>query len=183
MQLLLRIARTLFNGIVLLTCVMVGMTVWLEQRDYDFHMKLIPRGLQATSMSYRKEDPGGFGPGANESGAIVYTLPREVAAEIDRQPMTFFASLGPKWRDWKPTPVIFDGDWAAEPESASSMPSPSPVTTYLNKYSVGIDIAPNVRDSIDSAILHGGSYYTFAPDGGVIIVTPGQSAVYFIYRG
>jgi hypothetical protein len=183
MQLLLRIARTLFNGIVLLTCVMVGTTVWLEQRDYDFHMRLIPRGLQVVSMTYHKEDAGGFGPAANESGVIVYTLPREVAADVDRHPMTFFASLGPRWRDWKPTPIPIDRAWSAGPESASYAPSVSPVTAYLDKYAGGVEIAPEVRDAIDDAILHSGSYYAFTPGGGLIIVTPGQNAVYFIYRG
>jgi hypothetical protein len=183
MQLLLRLARLLFNGVLLFTCVLVGMTFWLQQRDHDLHMKLIPRALQATGIAYQKEQLLGFGPGANESGAIVYSLPVTVVSEINNRPTSFFESLGPDWRDWRPTPVSPDHLWRSDADAEGTPDTSSPSTEYLSRSPAGTTIDPAVRDTIDAAILNPGSYYATTTSGGLIVVAPSRNEAYLLFSG
>jgi hypothetical protein len=182
MRPILRLAGILFNGLVLFTCVMVGMTFWLQQRDHDLHMRLIPRALQATGIIYQREELG-FGPGDEQSGAIVYSLPAAVISEINTRPAAFFDSLGPDWPNWSPTPVSPTRFWRSDADVAEPVSTSSPSTEYLAGSTAGTTLDPAIRDSIDAAILNPGSYYATTTGGALIIVAPARNEAYFLFSG
>ncbi len=187
MDLLLRLLRTAFNLVLAFGCAAAGLTVWLTNDDFDRHMRAIPSALHATGMSYRKEDFGGIGPGANEAGVVVYPLPAAVVGQIERQGMAFFDALGPDWSGWGASPVVMGDDWGPAPQSAGYFVSASPLELRLNRYpgggEVSAGVSPDIRDRIDAAITQAGSYYAFRPGGGLIIVNPARAEAYFVFSG
>ncbi|MEQ1944167.1 hypothetical protein ABMA32_17270 [Mesorhizobium sp. VNQ89] len=45
--------------------------------EYRFRLWLIPEDLNVWWIGYARQESWGFGPGGNETGVIVYSLPQE----------------------------------------------------------------------------------------------------------
>lgn len=145
------------------------------------HLSLIPEELEVQEVIYAEEEAWGIGPGANETGVIVYHLPNKSAERIEEIGVEYFAITNRNW-EWKVTPI--EAEWATnpDPESPTFNPNASVVMNYLNRYGFGISIDTEVETMLDQAISSPGSYYSQGRTG-IVIVSLDLQRVFFIYSG
>lgn len=159
------------------------------------HLSFIPEGMNVQKVLYSEEKAWGWGPGANETGVIVYELPSSTAKKIKDANIDYFAALpaqtsgnGRDWRriyrPWKPTPITEDERvWFKNTVSDETTSAPK-LDNYLNRYGFGIPIQPQVEDMVDKVISTPGSFYTYGQGGGgTIVVSPSIYRVFYIYSG
>lgn len=168
----------------LLVLIPVG-TFKIKQRAH--HLSFVPDALQVDSISYREEDAWGFGPGGNEAGIIVYALPAEVAAEIERRGMAFFEQLPAnenqqerRWRGryeaWFETPVSETRYWKRRADRGLE------IRDYICHYGFCIEIDDRVVEQTEAIINTPGSYYAYGRIG-LIVVSPARKVVVYLYNG
>ena len=158
-------------------------------------LNIILDGLDISNTLYVKEDSWGMGPGANETGVILYKLPDETAREILKTGLSYFTAIPTKinssrdWRNvygrWQETPILADRNWA-DPESDRekiSASSPQKLSNYINRYGFGIPIDPLIEKEVNNAISKSVSYLTYGRGGSVLIVIPYKRKVVFAYSG
>jgi hypothetical protein len=126
-----------------------------------------------STILYDKQEADGFGPGANETGVIVYELPEKIATDIQKIGIDYLNKLPSTQEDrqigklkWKSTP-IWDWDGLSE---------------YLTYYGHRVDIDSRLETEIDRAMSTPGNYFAKKRIG-VLIVIPKTSRVVFAYRG
>jgi hypothetical protein len=87
-------------------------------------MNLAPADLDVSGIIYSKEESYGLiGPGVNETGLIVYSLPEQIAQKIAAQGVEFFnlpKNIGRRFGSqtshaaWLETPLVPDEKWTVE---------------------------------------------------------------------
>jgi hypothetical protein len=60
---------------------------------WELPLRFLPNGLNVWRVLFSKQESSGFGPGANESGLILYALPEDKAVQISRSGIAFFNRL------------------------------------------------------------------------------------------
>lgn len=141
---------------------------------------VVPGALQATSISYNKEESWGFGPGGNEVGIRVFPLPEQVANEISRQGISFFHGLPPnrnQYTNWSQTPINPGHPWDRDKEAGKM-----DIDDYICAYGFCIDIDHTITKQATEIINSKGSYYAYGRIG-LIIVSPDKKMVLYMYRG
>ena len=134
-------------------------------------------------MSYDNEVGEGWGPGANQTGVVVYPLPAATAEAIGKQGVTFFDSFRPEWRQWRITPIA-DADLHGTPAGARNFdPGASPLDSFLDKYGLMLEVDASVAARINKAMTQPGSFYSHRSGGGMVIVSPASKEAYLIYAG
>jgi hypothetical protein len=150
-------------------------------------MNLAPADLDVSGIIYSKEESYGLlGPGVNETGLIVYSLPEQVAQKITEQGVEFFNQVGRRFGSqtshaaWLETPFVPDEKWTV----ANTKPSPPPkIADFLEKYGHGITLDPSVEEMVNEAISTPGSFYSYAQEVGLVIVVPRARKAIFTYAG
>jgi len=153
-----------------------------------FQLSVVPDALAVTTVEYSEEEAWGFGPGGNEAGIRVYSLPEAVAKAISSQGLGFLNTMPAnanqrerRWRgyytDWKETPVSPQRIW--EPQEAKGTLD---VMDYICAYGFCIDVAQEYVDEANELVNAPGSYYAFGRIG-MILVAPARKRVYYLYNG
>lgn len=167
----------------------IGLGAWLSAGFFleRYRLSFVPTGLGVSRVLYAKQDAWGFGPGANETGVVIYALPEEATAKVQAQGITYLAGLPANtddqgtWRgryeSWHATPHQLEGS-----DSHTNKVSSFEVAHYLNRYGFGIDIDPVVQRQINDAISNGGSFLAHGRVG-ILIVSPSIRRVFYIYSG
>src|SRR5215212_4661710 len=103
-------------GAVVILSVLLFISFKLWERSH--HLSFVPDGLSVSRILYVKEESWGFGPGANESGLIVYELPDNVAKEIQKAGIDYFAKMPQnaehgrgrrgRYNKWQSTPILLE---------------------------------------------------------------------------
>jgi hypothetical protein len=158
---------------------------------YNHHLKLIPSDMGVWRVTYSLEKVWGFGPGGNETGLIVYDLPKDVAQTIKEQGLDYLSKLpskktGRDWRgiykEWHSTPIPKSKEvWYQVPVSDKVRDKPY-LDNYLDRYGFGINVDKSIEDEINNVISSSGSYFSYGRTG-VIIVAPDIEKVFYAYSG
>lgn len=176
--------RFLVASALLFVCLHAG---WSSLED-RYRLAFVPDGLHVRHIEYANEASWGFGPGGNEAGILVYSLPSGIADRIDAGGVSFLAGLRDhrrtqpsewqgRFEDWKPTPVQPDAHWPAGAGGQRSL-----VYDYVCAYGFCIEIEDAVLKDVGSALEEPGNYYAYGRIG-MIVVSPKRRRVYFLYNG
>ena len=151
------------------------------------HLGLVPLGLRVEKVLYSEEQSWGFGPGGNETGVIEYELPEDIAAQIDKIGIRFFAMSTPQTADafepsgqyqtWQQTPILLNGSGLGAEATQNHE-----ISNFLAIHGFGIFIDPKLEKRINSSISQPGSFAAFGR-GGVLIVNPKTRRVVYAYNG
>lgn len=159
-----------------------------ENYELDFMLSFVPDALNVHSVLYAKEESWGFGPGGNEAGVRVYPL-AEVDARLVREGgADYLANLPPnqsqdgrRWRgvyrEWQETPIKPSQKWLPDRKTELFR-----VYDYLCGYGFCLKVEKSVIDEITSIVNSPGSYYAYGRIG-LIIVSPSQKKVIYLYNG
>jgi hypothetical protein len=128
---------------------------------------------------------GGFGPGGNETGVIVYSLPSAVAEQIADKGLQYFSSPGRQAFGWLATPIETGNlSWSETKRLEGSSGSQAKrLEDFLNRYGFGIEIPSWISRLANQAIVSPGNFFSYGPGGGVIIVIPAERKVVLAYAG
>ena len=160
---------------------------------YNHRLAFIPEELHVWRILFANEEAWGLGPGGNETGFIMYSLPDDIAAKINTDGIAYLSSfpsahLGKphgwegKYPEWHVTPIPpEDKKWFQIPASDETT-SVAKLTNYLDHYGFGISIDPDIEALFEKAITTPGSYYAYGRIG-MIVVTPSIKRVFYLYAG
>ena len=151
------------------------------------HLGLVPLRLRVEKVLYFEEQSWGFGPGGNETGVIEYELPEDIAAQIDKIGIRFFAMSTPQTADafdpsgqyqtWQQTPILLNASGLGAEATQNHE-----ISNFLAINGFGIFIDPKLEKRINSSISQPGSFAAFGR-GGVLIVNPKTRRVVYAYNG
>lgn len=158
------------------------------QYHLDFMLSAVPDALGVHSVSYRKEESWGFGPGGNEAGVRVYPLEEQIAVQVREGGLAFFSNMPPnknnkgrRWRgvysEWRETPIKSSEHWRPDIRSGKLE-----VYDYVCRYGFCIEIDDDVVEEIGLIVNSSGSYYAYGRIG-LIVVSPSFRKVIYLYNG
>lgn len=165
------------------TIVLTILSLYLKYKSFEeeFHLSMVPDGLNISKILYINEQNFGLGPGGNETGLIVYELPDKISSEIKKNGVTYFTNM-PKNREqrgdyvhWHSTPIFSD-------KSTPSLPSALKISSYLDQYGFGLKIDPLIENQVDETLSNSVSYVGYGRIG-MLIVAPEIKKVFFAYAG
>lgn len=150
------------------------------------YVSQVPADLKVFSIVYMAYETWGFGgPGDNETGLILYKMPSETANALRLEGKGFLLDpanialrkgLQRSFVEWHETP-------ATAHEELPNLPGQSfAIAEYLNRRGFGIEIDPDIEESVDRIMSSPGSYYSFGRVG-LVIVAPSEHRVIFTYAG
>jgi hypothetical protein len=161
---------------------------WELQATLRLMSQRMPAPLDASGIEYRQERLSGIGPGAAETGFIVYRLTEESAEWGRNNGAALGEHLSGGSSVWRPTPVgqIGDGDrWHPYDDEGMGYDRPheSTVDEFLGRYGFFISIEDGAEADADRAIQNPGSFYSYGRGGSVTVIDPQRGKVYFAYAG
>ena len=150
-------------------------------------LSVVPRGFGVSKIIYRAEESWGFGPGGNETGLIIFELPKSTAEKIVEEGKSYLEStrqnngFGESWRGsyeaWYQTPVLVEGDGGGPNRTRDYE-----IAHYLDRYGFGILIAPDIEQEINDSLSKPGCYLAWGRIG-FLLVIPKAKKVVFAYNG
>jgi len=166
--------------------VIVSPYLAFKTADYFSALSRVPEPLRAIFIEYRVEWSGGIGPGANETGFVVYRLTDASAAWARDKGAKLGAALGGDNSHWLETPVddrIENGrawhSYVDHPATADV----ADIRSYLDRYGFGLPLENGRADAFNLVIRTPGSFYTYGVGGAITVVDPQHGKVYFAYAG
>jgi hypothetical protein len=158
-------------------------------KSYEKSLKLsaIPDALHVDSISYSKEESGGFGQGSYGAGVMVYPLHEDIADEISRKGIEFFNNLPlnknhrnrewhKEYEKWYQTPIEATNEWKSGKETGAL-----DIYDYICIYW----FCPKIDDAIvkqaAEIVNSEGGYYAYGQFG-LIVVSPDKKLVLYMYR-
>ena len=176
--------------IVLIVLVFAPVILW-QTFVYKHHIDFVPKDLGVWRVLYSLEKVWGFGPGGNETGVIVYELPKSSAELIKTQGIEYLSTLpsvrkGKSWQGiystWNTTPVSQKHkNWFEIPTTDNLTEEPQ-LENYLDKYGFGIPVKQSVEEQINEVMSKPGNFFAYGRVG-TIIIAPKIHRVSFIYVG
>ena len=170
-----------------ISVVVLAGIIGFKHIEAKHHLSLVPLGLRVEKVLYAEEQSWGFGPGGNETGVIEYELPEDIAAQIDKIGIMFFAMAPPQaadgfdpsgqYRTWQQTPILLDGSGLGAEATQNHE-----ISNFLASHGFGIFIDPKLEKRINSSISQPGSFAAFGR-GGVLIVNPKTRRIMYAYNG
>jgi hypothetical protein len=167
------------------------------QLNLHYHrLSFVPEAMGVSHILYAAEQSWGFGPGGNETGIIVYEMPKAVAEQLEARGLAYLQSLpqqpGGDWHgrydNWRPTPVVRDRRWPkggtgdrVSVEGGPSWISPG-IGDYMFFYGFEIPLDLGVERMVNEAIFTSGGYYAYGRIGMIILIPAAQRIVY-AYNG
>jgi hypothetical protein len=162
---------------VLLATLVVGCKVY----QHGWYQSLLPPGVDAAVIEYRKAKVDGLGPGGNEAGLLVYRMSPGTAQALKAGGVSYLdARAGEgRWYGWRSTPVVMDARWTRRGEhNCGREPG---IGGYLGDFRCQVD--RKVIEEVNLMITAPGSYYAYSPGGRVMILAPAQRKVIVAYIG
>lgn len=184
--------------VLLLIVLVLPILVW-KGFVYRHHLKHVPEEMGVWRVVYVAEDAWGFGPGAAETGIIVYDMPEATYDALQTGGIEWLQNLSPNswsgrqgWYDeWHSTPVPETEFWT-DPEACGSglsdfysitqHPVCPSIAHYMAKYGFGIPIDADVERLTNEAVFSSGAYYSYGRIG-IFIVVPEKRRLIFVYSG
>jgi hypothetical protein len=154
-------------------------------------LSAVPSELGVKTIIYGEEIIGGFGPGGNETGLIVYKLPDVAADKLSKDGVSYlngFSYTGKPayshgtYYKWEETPISSRWNWPVQLEQSFERTKPPLISDYLGTYGFSIYVDPEIERTIDNTISIPGSYFSFGRTG-VIIISPKEKIVIYAYAG
>lgn len=177
------------------TMILTVFLLYFKYKSFEeqFHLNLVPDGLNVTTIIDANDQGLGLGPGDNEVGLIAYELPDNVSAEIKKIGISYLTNMPPnkgegrKWHGeysgWVQTPLLSTPNLenkAQEKEIISTI-STLKISNYLAELSlVDIKIDPLIENQIDNSLSKPGSYAGFGRMG-MIIIAQDIKRVFYAY--
>ncbi len=156
----------------------------MEARRTTALLSVPPAHFEIERVLYAASEAWGFGPGGNETGVILYELPREVADSIRTARGVVDPPGSGTDLSWKATPLKEPREWI-EGEGALPQTGPVPMPrlhNYLNQYGFGIPVDTEVSSEIDRALSESGNFFAYTRTG-VLLVMPRTRRLAFVYAG
>ncbi len=165
----------------------------VKTAEYRFRLQVLPDGFGAWRIVYAREKVWGFGPGGNESGVVVYAMPRRMSDALDARGLAWLETLAAdgdrgrrsRFAHWAPTPVSAEVPWAA-PETCRHESAPEGacpgIAVFLNRYGFGLPLRASVEQAVNDALFGPGAYWSTGR-GGLLIVIPETRRIVFAYAG
>ncbi|MNZ97080.1 hypothetical protein D3C78_1163030 [compost metagenome] len=158
------------------------------QYHLSFMLSVVPDALGVRSVSYRKEESWGLGPGGNEAGVRVYPLEEQIAGQVREGGLAFLFNMPPnknqknrRWRgeysEWRETPIKLSAHWRPNIRSGKFE-----VYDYVCRYGFCVEIDGDIVEEIGLIVNSSGSYYAYGRVG-LIIVSPEWKKVIYLYNG
>lgn len=158
------------------------------QYHLDFMLSVVPDALGVHSVSYRKEESWGFGPGGNEAGVRVYPLEEQIAVQVREGGLAFLSNMpanknqeGRRWRgaysEWRETPIKSSEHWRSD-----IMSGRFEVYDYVCRYGFCVEIENDIVEEVGLIVNSSGSYYAYGRVG-LIIVSPSWRKIIYLYSG
>lgn len=186
-----KISRSKYRAILIGTCAVVVLLFYCAWKNFEerFALSFVPDGLGVSTILYSKEESWGYWwlplPGDNEFGVRIYALSESVAQQILKQGPAFFATMpsntgraSREWRGvyrkWVPTPFV-------SPDDIKSQQRSFPLSYAEVDPEGGFTIDPAFRIQLRRILRSPGSYYAFGRVG-IIVVSPGERRVVFMYN-
>jgi hypothetical protein len=162
--------------------------VTIKMYEHNFMLSVVPDALDVSSISYRKEESWGFGPGGNEAGIRLYPMTGHIAKQVQNGGINFLKNMPPnknqngrRWRgyysNWIETPIKPGPQWEPTKEDGKF-----DTYSYVCRYGFCIDIEEDVVKEVNSIANTPGSYYAYGRIG-LIIVSPHKKKVIYLYNG
>jgi hypothetical protein len=163
--------------VLLLALVVIPWIAWTEVIRRH-HLAFLPPELGVTSRMAAYEVAWGWGPGANESGLIIYRMPEALAAALEdgRVPAT-------GGEPWMPTPFAPGGP--SDPNDAKGGcegDACAQIEQFLGPYGIFLKLPQDVEEMVDQALTQPGSWVRSARFG-VVLLIPGEKRVVYAYAG
>ena len=188
--------KVFFKKLSLLTATLVLLNLLgYNYMDSRHRLSFVPKEFGTTRIVYSKENTWGFGPGGNETGIIVYSMPAKVASALRHDGLSYLHNLpssqskGKNWQGyystWAETPVVTTRHWVdymSLPDTADYSKETPSVRHYMGAYGFGIEIDKSIEELIDKAINQTGNYYAYGRIG-VIILIPAEEKIVYVYNG
>lgn len=161
---------------VLLLAVIVMLPVMAWKRFAYLHaIGLVPAALQVTEIVFEETVLFGIGPGGNEEGLLLYTLPEPAAREIETAGLAYLNDM-----ERRPMPVgtrIVESEWILTPAGGRGLP----LETRLCDFSDCPILPLEVRQRVNGVLSRPGSFVAHARAGKTIIVSPAERLVIVRY--
>ena len=158
---------------------------------YMHRLSLLPNGLTAWWIVYGQEESWGLGPGGNETGFIVYSMPEKIKERLEDGALDWLNNkrVG---RDgdalWQASPFASEGRWFTHPECANGQlltpefPNCRPLGLYMDQFGFGLTIPDKILHLAENAISQSGTYYYLQPRKLVVLI-PDLSWIIVAYAG
>jgi hypothetical protein len=182
--------RTLIVSALLLLALLAGIVAlgvrWFRSAEDKLWRDRLPGGLESASIEYRKTADYGGGPGGNSAGIVIYRLSQESAERFlkdgigrgrdDRHPRRW------TYRNWRPTPVLFDERWTRHGDNGCSGREPG-IGAYIDYGRFRCTVDPSVIARANQIAMRPGAYYAYGSASSVIIVAPTEGLVVLAFNG
>lgn len=165
---------------------------------YSWYQGVLPLGVDAPLVTYRKTESYGVGPGGDAAGILVYRMTEATAARIAQGGVAYLnASAAENGRlltiderqrrsrrvysDWRPTPVDMErfGDGHGE-DRCGGRPG---IRAYLGGFSFRCRVRRSILDKTDRLLSMPGAFYgSRNHEDAIVIVSPKTREVVFAYR-
>ncbi|MDD5160406.1 MAG: hypothetical protein PHI47_10170 [Sulfuricurvum sp.] len=168
--------------VIVLIAMIVAPYSWYKNYEQTFYLNHIPREMAVTNILYQKTESWGvFGPGANETGIIVFELPESSAKTIKNTGIDYFSILS--LEDTPRNEYIRQcGEWSETPMKNDSNSSWI-LGNFLDQYGFGIAVDSNIEKKVNLAVSKSGSYFTNCRGSTILIVIPEINKVVMVYAG
>lgn len=161
---------------VLLLAVIVTLPVLAWKRFAYLHaIGLVPAALQVTEIVFEETVLFGIGPGGNEEGLLLYTLPEPAAREIETAGIGYLNEI-----EREPMPVgtrIVESEWMPTPAGGRGLP----LERRLCDFGDCPIVPPKIRQRVNAVLSSPGSFVTHARAGKTIVVSPAERLVIVRY--
>lgn len=156
------------------------------KKDY---IRLVPAKFNVSDVLFSKEEIGGFGPGGNEQGLIIYKLPDDVASKITSQGINFFDNISiakhsniqsDSYEKWDKTPIIDDSNWLDNDSNLEAKPNKASVKNFFANGGP-IEIELKIEEEVNSIIMEEDNFYSRGRIG-TLIVAPAKRKIIYIYN-
>ena len=150
-------------------------------------LRLLPPGLSVTTRLYSNTNFGGFGPGSNEAGLIVFELPETLSAMLKIEGInalktaTAMPDTPPDRRiQWREAPLDQTlPDWKCGGERPS--PCAGIVGFATHYWHLTRPLPEDLVQLVDNALRTRGNFYGFYR-GGVIAIVPEAERIVFAFN-
>ena len=147
-------------------------------------LRLVPKELQISTIIFANEESWGFGPGAAETGLIVYELPDNIATAIQKKGMSYFTKIEQQANNgygecsWC---GIYE-PWSQTPIKERDTLQPKKITDFLNNFDGSFSTDSEIDAELNDAISKSGSYFAHGRSS-TLIIMPNIKKVAFVYAG
>ncbi|WP_293827705.1 hypothetical protein [uncultured Brevundimonas sp.] len=187
--------RNRFGCLALLALLVCAPLVGWQTYQYVWYQSVLPHGVEARWIEYRKQAAWGFGPGADEVGLIIYRLEKASLSKIEDGGLAYLSDASESqvlvnasqrkanerrtYWDWKRTPIV--PLWSEHGEhNCGREPG---IGAFLDRNDFRCKLDPKTVSRVNAIISSDNAFYAHGRGGSVVIVAPAEKRVILAYSG